>query len=117
MDYQSLLSAAMEEAKAGLAEGGIPTGAVLADAAGRILGRGRNRRVQTGDPTAHAAVDAFRAAGRLRGYRDKVLVSTLAPGWLCCGVVRQFNIGTVVIGESENFRGALDSLWDRGVRV
>jgi cytosine/creatinine deaminase len=117
MDYEQLLRVALEEAKAGLAEGGIPIGACLADAHGRVLGRGRNRRVQQGDPSVHGETDAFRRAGRQRGYRDKVMVTTLAPCWYCSGLVRQFRIGTVVVGESVNFPGGLSWLADHGVRV
>ncbi len=117
MDYQHLLAVALEEARTGLAEGGIPIGACLADAQGRILGRGHNRRVQQNDPSVHGETDAFRNAGRQRGYRDKIMVTTLAPCWYCSGLVRQFNIGTVVVGESVNFRGGLDWLKENGVRV
>ena len=117
MDYEQLLQVALGEARLGLAEGGIPIGACLGDAQGRVLGRGRNRRVQHGDPSAHGETDAFRSAGRQRGYHDKVMVTTLAPCWYCSGLIRQFNIGTVVVGESVNFAGGLDWLRAHGVRV
>jgi cytosine deaminase len=117
MDYNELLRVAIVEARNGLAEGGIPIGACLADGDGRVLGRGHNRRVQEGDPSVHGETDAFRRAGRQRGYRDKVMVTTLAPCWYCSGLVRQFRIGTVVVGESVNFRGGLDWLRDSGVTV
>jgi cytosine deaminase len=117
MDYDKLLQGAIEEAKLGLSEGGIPIGACLVDAEGRILGRGHNRRVQQGDPSVHGETDAFRNAGRQRGYRDKIMVTTLAPCWYCSGLVRQFNIGTVVVGESVNFKGGIDWLRENGVRV
>lgn len=117
LDYNGLLQMALEEARAGLDEGGIPIGAALFDGGGRLLGRGHNRRVQAGDPSMHAETDAFRNAGRRRSYRDCVLVSTLAPCWYCSGLVRQFRIGTVVAGESVNFGGALDWLRDAGVTV
>src|SRR5438034_4345177 len=117
MDYHQLLNVALEEAKLGLAEGGIPIGACLADSQGRILGRGHNRRVQQQDPSIHGETDAFRKAGRQRGYRDKIMVTTLAPFWYCSGLVRQFNIGTVVVGESVNFAGGLDWLRENGVKV
>ena len=117
MDYSFLLSVALEEARLGLAEGGIPIGAALFDGGGRLLGRGHNRRVQEGDPSAHAETDAFRKAGRQKTYANTVLVSTLAPCWYCSGLVKQFRIGTVVVGESVNFAGALDWLRDNGVRV
>ena len=117
MNYEQLLQVALAEARQGLAEGGIPIGACLADAQGRVLGRGHNRRVQQDDPSVHGETDAFRNAGRQRGYRDKVMVTTLAPCWYCSGLVRQFNIGTVVVGESVNFAGGLDWLRENGVRV
>lgn len=117
MDYEKLLRVAIEEARAGLAEGGIPIGACLADRAGRVLGRGHNRRVQQQDPSVHGETDAFRNAGRQRGYRDKIMVTTLAPCWYCSGLVRQFNIGTVVVGESVNFHGGIDWLRENGVQV
>jgi cytosine deaminase len=116
-DYAEMLRIAVEEARLGLAEGGIPIGAALADQNGRILGRGRNRRVQQGDPSVHGETDAFRNAGRQRGYRDKIMVTTLAPCWYCSGLIRQFNIGTVVAGESVNFAGGLDWLRENGVKV
>jgi cytosine deaminase len=116
-DWQAMLAVAIEEAKQGLAEGGIPIGAALFDGQGRLLGRGHNRRVQEGDPSVHGETDAFRKAGRQRSYRDKVMVTTLAPCWYCSGLIRQFNIGTVVVGESVNFAGGLDWLRQLGVQV
>ncbi len=116
-DYAAMLEIAIEEARTGLAEGGIPIGAALFDAGGRLLGRGHNRRVQEGDPSVHGETDAFRKAGRQRSYRDKIMVTTLAPCWYCSGLVRQFNIGTVIVGESVNFSGGLDWLRDYGVQV
>jgi creatinine deaminase len=116
-DYLGLLETAIEEARCGLAEGGIPIGAALFDNAGRLLGRGHNRRVQDGDPSAHGETDAFRKAGRQKGYRDKIMVTTLAPCWYCSGLIRQFGIATVVVGESVNFRGGLDWLQENGIKV
>jgi cytosine deaminase len=116
-DYQAMLRIAIEEARQGLAEGGIPIGAALFDRQGTLLGRGHNRRVQEGDPSAHGETDAFRKAGRQRHYRDKVMVTTLAPCWYCSGLVRQFHIGTVVVGESVNFPGGIDWLREHGVEV
>lgn len=116
-DLPAMLAVAVAEARQGLAEGGIPIGAALFNAQGRLLGRGHNRRVQEGDPSAHAETDAFRRAGRQPGYRDKIMVTTLAPCWYCSGLVRQFGIGTVVVGESVNFRGGIDWLREAGVRV
>ena len=117
LDYRSLLDVALEEARQGLAEGGIPIGAALFDREGKLLGRGHNRRVQEGDPSVHGETDAFRKAGRQRSYRDKIMVTTLAPCWYCSGLVRQFNIGTVVVGESQNFAGGLEWLRENGVEV
>ena len=116
-DYSSMLSVAIEEARTGLAEGGIPIGAALYDLEGRLLGRGHNRRVQQGDPSVHGETDAFRNAGRQRSYRDKIMVTTLAPCWYCSGLIRQFKIGTVVVGESVNFQGGLEWLRENGVTV
>lgn len=117
VDYPALLKPALEEARLGLAEGGIPVGAALFDARGMLLSRGRNRRVQDNDPSVHAETDAFRKAGRQSSYRDKILVTTLAPCWYCSGLIRQFGIGTVVVGESRNFAGHLEWLREAGVQV
>ena len=116
-DYEPILAVALEEARRGMAEGGIPIGAALFDTAGRLLGKGHNRRVQHGDPSAHGETDAFRNAGRQRGYQDTIMVTTLAPCWYCSGLIVQFRIGTVVIGESRTFRGGIDWLRERGVRI
>jgi cytosine deaminase len=115
--YLKLLETAMEEARLGLAEGGIPIGAALFDNTGKLLGSGRNRRVQNGDPSAHGETDAFRRAGRHKSYRDKIMVTTLAPCWYCSGLIRQFGIGTVVAGESVNFQGGIDWLRENGIKV
>ena len=112
-----MLQIAIEEARLGLAEGGIPIGAALFDTQGNLLGRGHNRRVQEGDPSIHGETDAFRKAGRQRSYKDKIMVTTLAPCWYCSGLVRQFGIGTVIVGESVNFPGGIDWLKDCGVKV
>ncbi|HVG20698.1 MAG TPA: nucleoside deaminase [Blastocatellia bacterium] len=117
IDYEAMLEVAIEEARLGLAEGGIPIGAALFDKGGNLLGRGHNRRVQEGDPSAHGETDAFRKAGRQSNYRDKVMVTTLAPCWYCSGLVRQFNIMTVVVGESVNFTGGIEWLRGNGVEV
>jgi cytosine/creatinine deaminase len=116
-DYEAMLAVALEEARRGMAEGGIPIGAALFDHTGRLLGRGRNRRVQDNDPSAHGETDAFRKAGRQRSYRNAIMVTTLAPCWYCSGLVVQFRIGTVVIGESRTFRGGIDWLRERGIQV
>jgi cytosine deaminase len=116
-DYAAMLAVALEEAQQGLAEGGIPIGAALFDRDGQLLGRGHNRRVQDGDPSLHGETAAFRNAGRRRSYRDTIMVTTLAPCWYCSGLVRQFGIGTVVVGESVNFPGGIDWLRENGVTV
>ena len=116
-DYQRMLEIAIAEARAGLAEGGIPIGAALFDGNGQLLGRGHNRRIQENDPSIHGETDAFRKAGRQASYRDSIMVTTLAPCWYCSGLVRQFRIGTVVVGESHNFRGGIDWLRENGVTV
>ena len=116
-DYEKMLLVAIEEAEQGLAEGGVPIGAALFDSTGKLLGRGHNQRVQQGDPSVHAETDAFRKAGRQRSYRDKIMVTTLAPCYYCSGLIYQFKIGTVIAGESVNFQGGLDWLKEKGVTV
>ena len=116
-DYRAMLAVAVEEARQGLAEGGIPIGAALFARDGKLLGRGHNRRVQEGDPSVHGETDAFRKAGRQRSYRDTIMVTTLSPCWYCSGLVRQFGIGTVVMGEAVNFQGGHDWLREHGVDV
>ncbi len=115
--YLAMLKTAIEEARLGLREGGIPIGAALFGRDGKLLGRGHNRRVQDGDPSAHGETDAFRKAGRQRTYSDKIMVTTLAPCWYCSGLIRQFGIGRVVVGESVNFRGGIDWLAENGIDV
>jgi cytosine deaminase len=117
LNFETLLAVALEEARLGLAEGGIPIGAALFDQDGNLLGSGHNRRIQENDPSVHGETDAFRKAGRQRNYRDKIMVTTLAPCWYCSGLVRQFNIGTVIVGESLNFFGGIDWLRQHGVKV
>src|SRR3954451_4366236 len=116
-DHASMLAVAIAEARLGMSEGGIPIGAALFDSRGNLLGRGHNRRVQEDDPSVHGETDAFRRAGRQRSYRDTVMVTTLAPCWYCSGLVRQFGIGKVVVGESVNFDGGVDWLREAGVEV
>jgi cytosine/creatinine deaminase len=115
--YRRMLDVALDEARQGFAEGGVPVGAALFTRAGALLSRGRNRRVQQGDPSIHGETDAFRRAGRQRSYRDLVMVTTLAPCWYCSGLVRQFRIGTLVVGESRTFAGGVGWLRENGVRV
>jgi cytosine deaminase len=116
-DPGGLLEVALAEARAGLEEGGIPIGAALFAEDGTLLGRGHNRRVQDDDPSMHAETAAFRAAGRQRDYRRTIMVTTLSPCWYCSGLVRQFGIGAVVIGESRTFTGGHGWLAEHGVRV
>lgn len=115
--YARMLEVALEEARLGLAEGGVPIGAALFDSAGKLLGRGHNRRVQDNDPAIHAETAAFRNAGRRKSYRDTIMVTTLAPCWYCSGLVRQFGIGTVVVGESETFQGGVAWLKRNGIKI
>jgi cytosine deaminase len=117
MNPQEMLAVAVEEARAGLAEGGIPIGAALFDANGTVLGRGHNRRVQDGDASTHGETAAFRNAGRRASYRDTIMVTTLSPCWYCSGLVRQFGIPHVVIGEATTFSGGHDWLAEHGVGI
>lgn len=114
---RSFLAVALEEARAGLAEGGIPIGAALFHRDGTLLGSGHNRRVQDDDASTHAETAAFRNAGRRRHYGDCVMVTTLSPCWYCSGLIRQFGIGAVVIGETENFTGGHDWVAEHGAEV
>jgi creatinine deaminase len=116
-DYAAMLAIALAEARKGLAEGGIPIGAAIFDANGKLVGAGHNRRVQNGDPSMHGETDAFRNAGRQRSYRNLIMVTTLAPCWYCSGLVKQFGFGTVVIGESRNFQGGVEWLRSHGVKI
>jgi cytosine deaminase len=117
LDASAMLATAVAEARTGLAEGGIPIGAALYSAGGAVLGRGHNRRVQDGDPSAHGETSAFRAAGRQRSYRGTTMVTTLSPCWYCSGLIRQFGISRVVIGEAQTFYGGHDWLAENGVRI
>jgi len=116
-DYPAMLEVALAEARTGRSEGGVPVGAALFDGSGKLLASGRNRRVQQNDPSIHGETDAFRRAGRQRSYRETTMVTTLAPCWYCSGLIRQFGIGTVVIGESRTFSGGIDWLRENGIRV
>src|SRR5277367_4105275 len=115
--YPAMLEVAKAEARKGLAEGGIPIGAAIFDAGGKLVGTGHNRRVQNGDPSLHGETDAFRNAGRQRSYRNLIMVTTLAPCWYCSGLVRQFGFGTLIVGESRNFSGGVEWLRSLGVHV
>ncbi len=112
-----MLEVALAEARLGLSEGGIPIGAALFRTDGTLLGRGHNRRVQDGDPSSHGETDAFRNAGRQRSYKDTIMVTTLDPCWYCSGLIRQFGIRTLVVGESRTFKGGSDWLREHGVVV
>ncbi len=117
LNYEKMLEIAIGEAKLGLSEGGIPIGAAMFDSLGNLLGSGHNRRVQENDASVHGETDAFRKAGRQTSYRDKIMVTTLSPCWYCSGLVKQFKIGTVVIGEAKNFVGGVNWLIENGVKV
>jgi cytosine deaminase len=117
LDYAAMLQVALEEARLGLAEGGLPIGAAIFNMQGTCISSGRNRRVQQGDPSIHGETDAFRRAGRQRSYRELIMVTTLAPCWYCSGLVRQFGFRTLVVGESQNFAGGLEWLRSVGVNI
>lgn len=116
MTNDPFMAAAIDEARKGLAEGGIPIGSVLVRN-DQIIGRGHNRRVQDGDPITHAEIDALRNAGRVGSYRRCVLYSTLMPCYLCSGAAVQFEIPKVIVGESETFPGAPDFMRSHGIEV
>jgi len=117
MNYQELLQKALEEARNGLREGGLPIGSVLADKDGQVIAQGHNLRVQSGDPTAHAEIVCLRNAGRRRDWAELTLVSTLSPCIMCTGATLLFQIPRVVIGENRNFKGAEDLLQQHGINV
>ena len=115
LDHSAMLAVALDEARKGLSEGGIPIGAAIFDAEGKLVSSGHNRRVQNGDPSLHGETDAFRNAGRQRSYRNLIMVTTLAPCWYCSGLIRQFGFGSVVVGESRTFQGGID--WLRSLEI
>jgi cytosine deaminase len=115
--YDRMLALAIQEARYGQVEGGIPIGAAMFRGNGELVSRGHNRRVQQGDPSMHAEIDAFRRAGRQTSYGDMIMVTTLAPCWYCSGLIRQFRIGTVVVGQSRTFSGGIEWLRENGVNV
>ena len=116
MSTDPYLSAAIAEARNGLAEGGIPIGSVLVKG-NKIVGRGHNKRVQNGDPMAHAEIDCLQNAGRIGSYKGTTLYSTLMPCYLCAGAVVQFGIKKVIVGESRTFPGAKEFMVSHGVEV
>jgi cytosine deaminase len=116
MSQDPFMNAAIQEAKNGWDEGGIPIGSVMVRD-GQVIGRGHNQRVQKGDPVTHAEIDCMRNAGRIGNYKDVVLYSTLMPCYLCAGAVVQFGIKKVIVGESKTFPGAVDFMRSHGVEV
>lgn len=112
-----MLSVAIEQARLGLAEGGIPVGGAIFRADGTLLGAGRNRLVQHGDPSMHAETDAFRAAGRQPRYTDLILVTTLAPCRYCSGLISQFRFRQVIVGDCVNSQGGVGWLRDQGIEI
>jgi cytosine deaminase len=117
MNDQELLQEALDEAKKGLNEGGLPIGSVLADRQGKIVARAHNLRVQSGDPTAHAETVCLRNAGRRRDWTELTLVSTLSPCIMCTGTALLYRIPRIVIGENQNFKGAEDLFQQHGTSV
>lgn len=115
-DDHRFMSLALEEATTGYEEGGVPVGAVMVED-GRVIGSGRNRRVQDGNPVSHGETDCMKNAGRRPGYANVTMYTTLSPCMMCAGTIVQFGIGRVVIGEEENFPGNIDFLKSRGVEV
>ena len=115
-NMDKFMLAAIDEARKGLKEGGIPIGSVLVRN-GEIIGRGHNKRIQQSDPLAHAEIDCIRSAGRIGKYHGTILYSTLMPCYLCAGAAVQFGIKKVIIGESENFKGALEFMQEHGIEV
>ena len=114
---ERMLKVALQEARYSFAEGGIPIGAAMFTRQGKQLSSGHNRRVQQQDPSMHGETDAFRRAGRRPSYRDTVMVTTLAPCWYCSGLIRQFQIGTVIVGESRTFQGGVNWLRENRVEI
>jgi cytosine deaminase len=117
LDHRSMLAIALEEARIGLAEGGLPIGAAIFRTDGTLVARGHNRRIQQSDPSIHGETDAFRNAGRQRSYRDLIMVTTLAPCWYCSGLIKQFGFQTVIVGESVNFSGGENWLRELGIHI
>lgn len=117
ISQRDLLEEAVKEAQSGGREGGLPIGSVLADHQGRIVARGHNLRVQTGDPTAHAEMVCIRNAGRRRDWTELTLVSTLSPCIMCTGTTLLYRIPRVIVGENRNFAGAEDLFRAHGIEV
>lgn len=117
MNDHELMNAALEQAQKSYDEGGLPIGAVLADARGNLVAKGHNRRIQNDDPTSHGETDCIRNAGRRRDWHTLTLYTTLSPCVMCSGTALLLRIGRIVIGEHENFLGEEQLLKDRGVRL
>jgi cytosine deaminase len=117
LDTDGMLAVAIEQARMGLAEGGIPVGGAIFRSDGVLLGAGRNRLVQNGDPSMHGETDAFRAAGRQPRYRELILVTTLAPCWYCTGLIQQFRFKQVIVGDSVNAQGGIAWLREKGFDI
>lgn len=115
MNDHELMNAALEQAQKSYDEGGLPIGAVLADARGNLVAKGHNRRIQNDDPTSHGETDCIRNAGRRRDWHTLTLYTTLSPCVMCSGTALLLRIGRIVIGEHENFLGEEQLLKDRGV--
>src|SRR5277367_795182 len=116
-DANAMLAVALEQARIGLAEGGIPVGGAIFRTDGTLLGAGRNRLVQNGDPSMHGETDSFRAAGRQPRYRDLILVTTLTPCWYCTGLIYQFRFRQVIVGDSVNAQGGVAWLKEKGMDI
>jgi cytosine/creatinine deaminase len=117
LDASGMLAIAIEQARSGLAEGGVPVGGAIFRIDGTLLGAGRNRLVQNGDPSMHGETDAFRAAGRQPRYRDLILVTTLAPCWYCTGLIHQFRFKQVIVGDTVNAQGGVAWLREKGFDI
>jgi creatinine deaminase len=117
LDATGMLAVAMEQAQIGLSEGGIPVGGAIFRQDGTLIGVGRNRLVQNGDPSMHGETDAFRASGRQPHYRDLILVTTLAPCWYCTGLIHQFRFKQIIVGDSVNAQGGVAWLREKGFDI
>src|ERR1700759_1147486 len=117
LDAHGMLAVALEQARIGLAEGGVPVGGAIFTLDGTLLGAGRNRLVQEGNGSLHGETDAFRAAGRRATWHDTILVTTLAPCWYCSGLIEQFRFALVIVGDNVNAQGGLEWLRNHGIEI
>jgi creatinine deaminase len=117
VDANAMLAVAIEQARIGVSEGGIPVGGAIFRLDGTLVSKGRNRLVQNGDPSMHGETDAFRAAGRQQNFRDLILVTTLAPCWYCTGLITQFRFKQVIVGDSVNAQGGVAWLREKGFDI